>query len=636
MPLLVLAPAAAHADTVFVDANAGTDVAKCGTAPGAAACRTLRFAVLSPDTAAGDIVQTAPGIYDVGAGGLRIDERLHLVGAQAGVDARTRTPDGTGESVISGGPTYGLLDVHAASTTIDGFTISGNSGNANVSGAGVLTNGEAGYRIENNIFTDNAVGLYFAGTASTIARNLFFDNTRPGDSVAGTALYSQHARDVTITENRFQDDESPITVHATSGGSNVTVTSNTVVGEDGSIALAHIDGLTVADNTISGGSGSGIALGGDGLKDVSVLRNTITGKHGRLATGIRLTQFGYPPEPPPEQNDDVTIEQNTITDVTSPDDTMGNGIWIRPAGAQGSVRIARNRIVDNTGGLRNEDPDADVNASTNWWGCNDGPGFSGCDRVTGADGGSRPAYSPWLVLSLSAPDVFAARAGGSVLADVANRSSGGAAGGPFFASGRAAFASTPAGAFAPPSAPLDAALKARSVLTIAQPPDEVRTRVDNQTVRIVPSDPPAPDIVAGVAPDDPTVSAGQVVAVKVSLTNQGNRTARRLRACLRVSARLGLSGSECRRIAALRPGQTIVYHVLARAKLNACRGPLPYRLRVTGGSLGAQVRRALGRLLAGRCGNPPCPTAAAAGPSRAPAGAGAPADDRRPRARSAC
>jgi hypothetical protein len=240
------------------------------------------------------------------------------------------------------------------------------------------------------------------------------------------------------------------------------------------------------------------------------------------------------------------------------------------------------------------------------------------------------------VLSLSAPGVFAARAGGSVLADVANRSSGGAASGSFFATGQAAFASTPAGTFDPPSAPLNADLKARSVLTIAQPPDEVSTTVDHQTVRIVPSNPPTPDVVPGIAVDDRTLSAGEVVGVKVSLTNQGNRTARRLQACLRVSARLKLSGSACRRIAALRPGQTIVYHLLARAKLNACRGPLPYRLRVVGGSLRAQVRRALGRLLAGACGNAPCPTAAPVRPSRAIAGPGRPAADRRPRARSAC
>ena len=81
-----------------------------------------------------------------------------------------------------------------------------------------------------------------------------------------------------------------------------------------------------------------------------------------------------------------------------------------------------------------------------------------------------------------------------------------------------------------------------------------------------------------------------------------------------MSRKLQRTGERCRQVAALRPGQTLVYRVIARAKLNACRGPLAHRLRLQVAGQPARVRRAVGRLLAGRCGAPPpCPTVARVG-----------------------
>jgi hypothetical protein len=635
---LLFTPAAARAATVQVDAATGSDTPTCGVGP-AGPCQTLSHAVR--DRAAdGDTVQVAAGSYPVGAAGLVIRKRLTLLGAQAGVDARTRTPGGAGESVITGGPTFGLLYILAggSGSTIDGFTVTGNSGNNNVSGAGILIGGFSdggGYRIINNILTHNAVGLYFAaaGAATTISRNLLDSNTQPGDPVAGTAIYSEQARDVTISDNRFTGNDASLILHAASGGSDVAFSGNQATGEGG-IIFAHINGLTVSDNTITGGSGSAVTLGGDGLSDAKVLRNTITGKTGDRAAGVRLTNFGAPSA---DQNDNVTIAQNTLVGATSSDGAEGNGVWIRPQGAQGQVTITANRIIDSSGaGLRNEDPDADVDAAGNWWGCNSGPGASGCDTVIGRDGGGEPAFTPWLLLSLTAtPAQIAAGGGATMLADLANRSTGGMASGPFFHSGQATFGSAPAGTHTPPSAPLDANLKASSAFTAGAAPTELRTTVDHQTVRIAITEPPAPDVVPDVTPDDTTLSPGEVVGAIVTIANQGNATARRTRACLRVSAKLKRSGRACRTIARLRPGQSVAYRVLARAKSNACRGRLAYRLTVQVGGRRAQVRRALGRLLAGACSNAPCPTITRA---RASGPGGQPAEERRtrPRARAAC
>jgi hypothetical protein len=123
-------------------------------------------------------------------------------------------------------------------------------------------------------------------------------------------------------------------------------------------------------------------------------------------------------------------------------------------------------------------------------------------------------------------------------------------------------------------------------------------------VRIAISSPPVPD----VTPDDRTLTLGELVGAIVEISNEGNRTASRLRSCPRVSAKLRRSGAACRKVARLRPGQSVAYRVLARAKRNACRGRLSYTLTVRGAGQRAKVRRALGRLLAGACGNRPCPT----------------------------
>jgi hypothetical protein len=127
-------------------------------------------------------------------------------------------------------------------------------------------------------------------------------------------------------------------------------------------------------------------------------------------------------------------------------------------------------------------------------------------------------------------------------------------------------------------------------------------------------DPPAPEVIPDLRPTDPTLTPGQKVGLIVELVNRGNRTARRVTACLFVARKLERTGTRCRRIARLRPGQTLIYRAIARAKLNACRGPLAQRLRVRVAGQRTRVRRAVGRLLAGRCGpTPPCPTVARAG-----------------------
>ncbi|MGK2950029.1 MAG: hypothetical protein ACSLFP_15765, partial [Acidimicrobiales bacterium] len=143
---------------------------------------------------------------------------------------------------------------------------------------------------------------------------------------------------------------------------------------------------------ISGNEFSGMAIGvglfnrstlADGangqIDDVAITGNTFTGTGASQA--VRLTGFVS----------NVDITSNTITDQLT-------GIELRPQTAghvPTGATASGNRIVGNAVGA-NAQATTSLLAEHNWWGCNDGPGATGCDTVTGdvdAD--------PWLVLSFA-------------------------------------------------------------------------------------------------------------------------------------------------------------------------------------------------------------------------------------------
>src|SRR3954451_2479196 len=361
---LAVSPAAAQAATVYVSEN-GNDAPGCGAAAGPTACRTLMQGVAV--ASASDTVQVGAGTFPITApdsNGLEITKPLVLRGNQFGSDARQRSTGGAGETVLNDGdpnaPTDGLLTITAsgAGTSIDGFTITGNRLSKPFVGAGVLTKGGGGYTFANNIITANSTGLYLASAddLTTVTHNQFRaigPELVPG-TVAGDAIYSELAKNVTISANSFIDNPNATVIDAIHGGAAVSFTGNQV-NNSGSANFTAVDGLRVADNTITGGNFSAIVLGGRGLQDAQVVGNTITDKSGPLANGIRLLSFAE------KQNRGVTIAENTLTDIVSSDQTRGNAISLSGAGAEGSVVIVRNRIVDNSGaGLRNEYPDAAI------------------------------------------------------------------------------------------------------------------------------------------------------------------------------------------------------------------------------------------------------------------------------------
>jgi len=96
----------------------------------------------------------------------------------------------------------------------------------------------------------------------------------------------------------------------------------------------------------------------------------------------------------------ATNETTTIADATfTANSATGAGGGIQADSSTGNtVNLSFSRIVGNTAsagtGLNNVA--ATVSATDDWWGCNGGPGASGCDSAAGA-----AATSPWLVLTAS-------------------------------------------------------------------------------------------------------------------------------------------------------------------------------------------------------------------------------------------
>jgi hypothetical protein len=88
----------------------------------------------------------------------------------------------------------------------------------------------------------------------------------------------------------------------------------------------------------------------------------------------------------------VTFDNNDLHDLG------GDGIVVIPGSMADRSPLHGNRIVDTAGaGLASSV--GDVDATNNWWGCNDGPGAPGCDEVSGTD---ESEYTPWTVMTLSA------------------------------------------------------------------------------------------------------------------------------------------------------------------------------------------------------------------------------------------
>jgi nitrous oxidase accessory protein NosD len=351
------------ATTWYVSDATGNDLNNC-TSP-ITPCKTIQAAI--GKASAGDTINVAAGTYPEPAGGpLTVNKTLTLLGAQAGVDARSRV---AAESTVT--DPQGT-SVSASDVVIDGFTWQ-DSTVAAFTGYGVWLNpGVNGTDILNNIFQSNIVGLGLANAGATqavIRHNVFRNNNQPGGA-SGSGIYTDQFVGGPVVRNVLVDEN--------------TFTGNNNAGIDIS-NVAYIGGgvydLDVTENTFTG-NGRGVLL--FNTHDMTFHDNRVTNSTLALSAAVRIF----------DNNTNLSIQRNDITDG------VFHGIRLSGAMPSSGVTINYNNIERFPGDGLLVDPGSHtgtVDAECNWWNSPTGPTNPGNPGGTGEEVVGDADFSPWLV-----------------------------------------------------------------------------------------------------------------------------------------------------------------------------------------------------------------------------------------------
>ena len=363
---LALASAAAFANTIVVDDDGHGSATGCsGTTP---IPSTIQAGVNAASP--GDTVKVCPGNYP---GAVTVNKTLTLDGAKAGVDARNRGT--SGESIVSapgGGPAFTLA---ANNVTLDGFTIKS-------SDTGIQTSPNfSGYLIQNNVVTNNSLGIYLntgAGTQSEVRHNKIASNNASGTAVAGTGIYSdQGANNIVIDQNLFSNQQNEGINFASGTGINVHDNvmkdmPNTAISFFSGVTNSTIDHNTLTNASVNPNGGSAIFIGGND-STIGVTNNTIT-RPNFDGIAIRGTATG------------ITVQNNkvirgghdgiSVTSTTSGATTTTGNTLQRNAndGIFYGTGTAANHITNNTAASNAHFNCEDANgvSTTNVWSANTG------------------------------------------------------------------------------------------------------------------------------------------------------------------------------------------------------------------------------------------------------------------------
>jgi hypothetical protein len=303
----------------------------CGTSAG---YNSIVSAVAA--ASAGDTIQVCAGLYNEQ---VQIDKTLTLLGAKAGVDARTRSV--ANESIINNA--CGPVQIIADNVVINGFTIQGSTLPDPCFLAGIWTNPgfsgtNGGHQILNNIVQNNISGIELDSTCvfSTLAQfNLIQNNNNPGPG-SGNAIQTNFGLcNATVDNNKFSGHtNSSFLVVAPSSG--LTVSNNELVaGTSERIVFGTVSTSTISNNVSTGSTSSGTIrlFGGD--SNVTITSNTLLNG----MRGIRVDDpfaIGI--------NSGVTAHSNCI---------KGNTMAGLEVGSSGHSGI--------------------LHAENNWWGSSTGP-----------------------------------------------------------------------------------------------------------------------------------------------------------------------------------------------------------------------------------------------------------------------
>lgn len=308
-------------------------------------------------------VNVASGTYNED---VTVGKALSLKGAQAGVDARTRSGS---ESAVSS------FVVTKSDVTIDGFSLTKAGNQINVAPSpdtGLILSDLV---FQNNIFSGyNSVGVTTNNAGNLLVqKNLFKDVVGAGEAMqirANGAFGDAGCSETQVLDNTFvnaSNEGADINFSCTgSGSTDLVVAGNVTSGSTASFtAFSGVsDGIDVHDNTATGiQDNSAIYFFGGVTGSVNVSGNTITGGN---AYAVSLSSGIY---------DGSTPHTGTFT-ITG-NDLSGNarGISVSPnaLGTGGTVVAHNNNLSSNTTAGVYNSTSTTLDASANWWGDASGP-----------------------------------------------------------------------------------------------------------------------------------------------------------------------------------------------------------------------------------------------------------------------
>jgi len=212
--------------------------------------------------------------------------------------------------------------------------------------------------------------------------------------------------------------------------SGVTISNSTAAATDdgGGVSFASDGALHITNSTITGNvagqSGGALFFSGNaGTAGLTITGSTFT--NNQVTAGAPSQGGAIALEP--SSGNTLSISGSTFTgnNVTGAG-AVGGAFYAIDSG----VTVSNSRIVGNTAATSGsgffEDVGTGSDSATvtnNWWGCNAGPGGTGCDTVTKAGAGESDSPNPWLVLSIGASPTSIVTGGTSTLtADLTHNS----------------------------------------------------------------------------------------------------------------------------------------------------------------------------------------------------------------------
>ena len=175
---------------------------------------------------------------------------------------------------------------------------------------------------------------------------------------------------------------------STGSGGGVYYSNN----NDANSQTLTVSNSTFENNVSTSGNGGGL-ITTQATSPYSVTRSTFTNNQAGSTAGGGGGIYN--------ESGSLSADNNTFTGNQATGASANGNAFGSPDGAGHNITANYNRIVNNSGSTTDVHAGSgSTNAITNnWWGCNGGPGATGCDTV---GGGGINTFNPWIVLKTTA------------------------------------------------------------------------------------------------------------------------------------------------------------------------------------------------------------------------------------------